>query len=807
VTALVLPLAAAGLWGGILVAGLGDEVPEAAAVAVMLTGGVGAVAGAAWWHVTERRRQERDHVVAYLWAAAGSSSGATPERSRHNGSTTHRITAAVALAVAFGLIGAGWGALRRAHVSDSPLSFIAGHLVRIDGSLATDPDRTMTGWTAIVRAEVVTPTVYTSAGSHRIHDGVWINGRGRVPALSSGDRVSVEGMLAPLRDSFGRYLAGRGIPATLSVDRIRLLGPPTNPALRAATALRQKLGDSLLRVLPAKEAGLVMGLTLGDTSRLDPDVEEDFRATGLSHLTAVSGENVAMFLAPILAVTGLLRLGRRSRLLIGVSAVVFFVVLTRGEPSVLRAAVMAGLTMLGVFLGRPRSPPAIMGGAVLILLAFDPTLVYSIGFQLSVAATAGMALLTGPLSARMGFLPGPIGLAAAATLGAQAGVTPVILYHFGAVPTVTLPANVLAFPAVSPGMLFGLAAGAIGLVSEPVGHAVGLLAVAPLRYLETLADRLARSPFPSITSATGRLALLALGIAVVGAFGWWIRRGARLSRRAVVIALLVLPGFVWANAVRAGTPDSLQATFFEVGWGDGAVVRSPGGATILIDGGADLDLVATKLAALGIRRIDVMVATHPHADHIAGLAAVLARYPTGLVVDPGCPAESPYYAAFLRAVKGSGVPFRHPRPPERLRVGDVILSVLGPQHCFVGTDSDPNNDSVVLHVSAAGGSVLFTGDVEEPAQAELLARYAHALPAQVLKVPHHGGNTNLPAFLAATRARVAVVSVGPNRYGHPVPSVLATLRRDGMNVYRTDRAGDVTVEFDHGRLLIESERG
>jgi competence protein ComEC len=383
----------------------------------------------------------------------------------------------------------------------------------------------------------------------------------------------------------------------------------------------------------------------------------------------------------------------------------------------------------------------------------------------------------------------------------------VILYHFGAVPMVTLPANVLAFPAVSPGMLFGLLAGAIGVISQPLGQVVGVLSVAPLRYLETLADRLARSPLPSITSATGRLALLALGIMAVGAFGWWIRRGATPSRRAVVVLLMVLPAVVWANAVRAGAPNGLQATFFEVGWGDGAVVRSPGGATILIDGGADLDLVATKLAALGIRRVDVMVATHPHADHIAGLSAVLARHPTGLVLDPGCPAQTPYYGAFVRAVKASGAPFRHPRPPERLRVGDLFVSVLAPQHCFFGTDSDPNNDSVVLHISSGDGSFLFTGDVEEPAQAELLARYARALPAAVLKVPHHGGNTNLPEFLGAIHARVAVVSVGPNRYGHPVPSVLSTLRRNGMRVYRTDHAGDVTVELDHGSLLIESGRG
>jgi competence protein ComEC len=807
VIALLLPVVAAAFWGGIVAAGLARPAGPPVAVAEMVVGLVGATTTVVRWHFSEGWRQDREQVLAYLSAWDRLPNQATHEDVVREGSMRRRAAAAIALSLSFALMGAGWGALRRTHVAESPLGLIAGHLVRVEGSLATDPETGMTGWTAIIRAEVVTPTVLTSAGTFHVHDGLWIQGRDKTPLLSAGDRVAVEGTLSPLRGSFGRYLAGRGIPATLSVDEIRSLGPPTNPALRAATAIRSKLRDSLLRVLPAREAGLVMGLALGDTSRLDPEIEEDFKATGLSHLTAVSGENVAMFLAPILALAGMLRLGRRARLVAGVAAVVFFVVLTRAEPSVLRAAVMAGLTMLGIFLGRPRTPAAIIGAAVLILLAFDPTLVYAIGFQLSVAAAAGMGLMTSPISGRLGFLPKPLALATAATLSAQAGVTPVILYQFGAVPTVTLPANVLAFPAVGPGMLFGLAAGAVGLLSAPLGQAIGLLSVAPLRYLETLADRLARSPFPSITSPTGRLGLFAAGVAVVGAIGWWLRRGRELSRHVAVVALLVLPLFVWAGAVRAGTPAGLRATFFEVGWGDGALVRSPGGATMLIDGGADLDLVATKLAALGIHRIDVIVATHPHADHIAGLAAVLARYPTGLVLDPGCPADSPYYREFLRAVRAAGVPFRHPRPPERLRVGDLRVSVLAPQHCFFGTDSDPNNDSVVLHIRGPGGSILFTGDVEDPAQAELLARDTPALAADVLKVPHHGGNTNLPAFLAAIHARLAVVSVGPNRYGHPVASVLATLRRDGMRVYRTDRAGDVTVEFDQGRLLIESGRG
>jgi competence protein ComEC len=183
---------------------------------------------------------------------------------------------------------------------------------------------------------------------------------------------------------------------------------------------------------------------------------------------------------------------------------------------------------------------------------------------------------------------------------------------------------------------------------------------------------------------------------------------------------------------------------------------------------------------------------------VAGLPAVLARYPVGVVLDPGCPGDSPFYAAFLRAVAASGDPVRHPRAGQHLQVGDVSIEVLGPEHCAHGTDSDPNNDSLVLRVSVGEDAVLFPGDAEVPEQTEVLRDERLLLSATVLKVAHHGGNTSLPALVAAIGATVAVVSVGPNRYGHPVPAVLAGLAHDGMRVFRTDRAGDVTVTFDPG---------
>jgi len=290
---------------------------------------------------------------------------------------------------------------------------------------------------------------------------------------------------------------------------------------------------------------------------------------------------------------------------------------------------------------------------------------------------------------------------------------------------------------------------------------------------------------------------------VVGLAAWWLRTGRRVSRAGKVVLAGLLPVMLWWHAIGAGPPGSLTVTFFDVGQGDAALIRSPQGAAILIDGGPDPEQVAGKLAALGVRRIDLMVATHPHADHVAGLPAVLARFPVGLIVDPGCRGSSPYYADFLRAVRSSGVPIAHPRPGAALHVGDVTLQVLGPFHCASGTNSDPNNDSVILRVVDGAASVMFPGDAEQPEQTEVLSRESGRLAAPVLKVPHHGGDTSLGAFFVAVHARLAVVSVGPNRYGHPVPSVLAALARDGMRVFRTDRSGDVTVSFGPNGLVVQ----
>jgi competence protein ComEC len=719
------------------------------------------------------------------------------------------VAASVLLAVVgMLLLGGGWFAVRDAAVGRSVLARIGGY-VRAEGVMSSDPQTGPFGWSARARLE----RVASDGGAWRLHEPVWLQGRGPPPPVELGDRVRLSGAAGGIpTDDFGDYLRTQGIAATLRVSEIERTAPPFNPLLRAANAVRNALRRAALELWPERRAGLFLGLALGDTSRLDPGLEEDFRATGLGHLLAVSGSNVAMFLGPVLMVAGAARAGRRTRFVVGVGAVAFFALLTRAEPSVLRASVMAGLVLLGVFLGRARSTPAVMGTAILVLLAFDPRLASALGFQLSVAATAGMVAFATPLAER---IPGPraLAIAAGATLGAQAAVTPLLLFRFHVVPTVALPANVLAFPAVAPAMLIGLAASGVSLVWPPAGEALAAVANVPMAYLSGVADRMATAPLPSLTS-DGGLDAFVMGMAVLAWLAFRVHRARRPRRArdpgrrrgiaAAVVMAVALPALVWGRALRAGPPGSLEVVFFDVGQGDAALVRSPEGAAVLVDAGPEPDQVAAELAAEGVHRLDVAIATHAHADHVAGFPAVLARFPVGLMLEPGCGGDSPSYEDLARALKDEEITPTHPRPGDAYRVADMRIDVLGPPACFHGTESDANNDSIVVRISVGAATVLFTGDVEEPAQLALLEAGVD-VRAAVLKVPHHGGGTSMDEFLIEVQAALAVVSVGAgNDYGHPVASVLVTLRSAGAQVVRTDQAGEVVVRFGPGGPYVES---
>jgi competence protein ComEC len=796
VNAWLLPLSAAAFWAGLVVSpSIGSRAPVLVWVAlgagalilsVGLAGRAGDVAARAGV-VDDRFEPAPVSVVS---------------RRRPSGRAPAAMVLCIALS-AVALLGVGWGEVARSRVAGSPLLGIAPGQVTLEGHLRADPTVSARGWSAVLDARLA------AWGDRAIalREAVWISGQ-EPPDAVRGDRLRVTGVAEVPEDEFGSMLQRRGIAVEVRADDVRVLGGASNLVLRGAQAFRGFVGRSILRLFPQPEAGLLLGLALGDDSRLDESLARDFHATGLGHLLVVSGENVAMVLAPILGLALWLRLSRWPTCLLGGGTVLFFVVLTGAEPSVMRAGVMAGLSLFGVLIGRPRSTASILAGAVLLLLVLDPTLVWAIGFQLSVVATTGMIAMATTIADRIRFLPRAAAVAAGATIAAQLAVTPLLLFHFHEVPVVTVVANVLAFPAVSPALLLGLLAGGVGVVSTTIARPIAAAAMIPMRYLEVLADRLAKAPVAWITT-DGGIAVLLVGGAVVVSVAWSLRHRRHVPRSAVFAAAVIVAAFVWSSAASSGAPGGLVIRFFDVGQGDAALVSSPAGANVLIDGGPDPTLVATKLAALGVKRLDLVVATHPHEDHYVGLAEVLSRVPVGLVLDSGCrtpEGESVPYRAFLRAVHDEGVDQDHPTSGDVYVVGDLRFEIVGPDRCWDGTNSDPNNDSLVLRLTAGDATVLFANEPEAEAQQAMLDDGV-PLTADVLNVPHHGAATSIDPFFEAVDERVAVVSVGPNTYGHPVPHTLEVLRETGARVFRTDRAGDVVISFGASTMTVQTGRG
>jgi competence protein ComEC len=542
--------------------------------------------------------------------------------------------------------------------------------------------------------------------------------------------------------------------------------------------------------LDPDRAGLLAGLVTGDTRGLSTARADQLTDAGLSHLVAVSGSNVALVLAGVLGLARAAGVGIRRRRWIGLAAVCWFALLARAEPSILRASVMAALVLLAGVLGRGLHPPYTLAIAVLLVLLADPALAGQLGFELSVLATAGVLVLAPPLARH---LPGPrpLRLLVAASLGAQLGVAPLLLRVEGAVPLAAISANLVAVPAATIASVIGGVAAFAAQLSVVVGGAIAWFAGSPLGLILWAGQRFADGPrlVPADLLTPVAIILAFVVLAWRRVPRWGVPRLAAAGLVAAVV-LWIVPG-----VREPGVPPTLTLTAFDVGQGDALLVEAPPGARMLVDGGPDPSLALRELRARGIRRLDAVALTHPHTDHSGGLPAVLATIEVGMLLVGPTPLEAldevaPSAIATYRAAAARGVPVQAIAAGQRFTLGSAQVEVLSPP-ADGSLGDEPNENSLVLRLSGPEGAMLLAGDIEVAAQTRLLAR-PDRLRAAILKVPHHGGDTNAPGFFAAVGAEIAVVSVGAgNDYGHPSRAVLGALRR--VDLRRTDTDGTVTV--------------
>jgi competence protein ComEC len=613
--------------------------------------------------------------------------------------------------------------------------------------------------------------------------------------LLPGQRVRAEGRLAPpsATDLTAAVLSARGPP--------RLLG--TLPWYeRAAGALRAGLQQACAG-LPPDRGGLLPGLVVGDTSRLDPVVEETFRDTGMTHLLAVSGSNCAIVVGAVLALLRLLRAGPRTCAAVSGLALVGFVILVRPSPSVLRAATMGAVALLALAVGRPRAALPALAAAAGLLMLVDPALARSPGFALSVLATLGLVVLAprwrDALQARG--LPALVAEALAVPAAAQVACAPVLAALSGGVGLVAVPANLLAVPAVAPATVLGVVAALLSVVTPDGAAGVAWLASWPAWWLVTVARTGsgvpgATAPWPG--GVWGGAALAGFLALVLVAARWTAVRRVVLAVAAAAV-LVALPIRI---AAPGWPPDGWRLVGCDVGQGDAEVLRTGPGSAVVVDAGPDPGPVDSCLRRLGVRSVPLLVLSHAHTDHVGGVRGVLTGRTVGGVLTSGDETTSAVGRLVVAEVQRHGIPVLRVGVGSVYRVGDLRLEVIGPVRRFRNTRSDPNNNSLVLRAHTGGMSVLLTGDVEHEAQQAMLDAGV-PVRADVLKVPHHGSGFSEPGFLDAVRPRVAVIGVGAgNDYGHPNTAVVARLQRAGARVLRTDVDGDVAVAVAEGRVTV-----
>ena len=696
-------------------------------------------------------------------------------------------------------------ALRVEGLRSSPVAALADAraVARVELQVRSDPHTVEGDFGPVVLVRTTTRLV-------RARGEVW---RAPVPVLVLADEawsrvrlgsvVAATGRWGPARDpDVAGVLFASGRPVQLA--------PPA-----AAYSAADRVRESVRRAAaggPGASRALVPALVTGDDAALPDDLVADFQEAGLTHLTAVSGTNLTLVVGFLLLVGGRLGVQGRARPVLGLLGVVGFVLLARPEPSVVRAAAMGTVALLGMGAGGRAAGSRALGVAVVVLLLVDPALAVSAGFALSALATAGILLVAPVLrDALATWAPRWVAEAVAVPTAAQLACTPLVAALSGQVSLVAVVANLVVAPLVAPATVLGLLGGVLGLLSAPAGAALGYLACWCGRLIVLVAEVSAALPGADTPWPTGPVGLVALTVgclALLAGAAPLLRRR-RLVLTSCVALLLVLvrplpsPGSLPGLGLTGGWPPAgWRLVMCDVGQGDALALRSGPGAAVVVDAGPDPDAVDRCLRRLRVTRVPAVVLTHFHADHIDGLPGVLRGRDVAEIEVAPLREPAPGAEQVERQAAEAQVPLRVPAYGERATVGDVSWRAVGPSRVFPGS---PNDGSLVLLVRVRGVTVLLSGDVEPPAQAALLRE---GLPVvDVLKVPHHGSRYQDPGLLTGLGARLALVSVGEgNDYGHPAAATLDALENSGALVRRTDLHGDVAVIVSRGRLRVASDR-
>ena len=705
--------------------------------------------------------------------------------------------------------------------------------VRVTGTVATPPGENA----GRVRFTLHADSCYEGSRGYPFPVKIAVSVRvrkekGEFSPVAYGMRLALSGLVSappaernPGEFSPRKYDESKGIVAILSVDGtdgivIRDSGDGAWFSRECIYPLRSAILRRVGEFLPGEEGEFLKDLLLGERGGIPGETKAAFVDAGVAHVLAVSGYRVLVIAGILGAFLVLLRIPRAVRPIIACPALLFYMALTPGDPPVVRGTVMALVVIAGRVVERRTNTLNSLGVAALVILCADSHQLFDAGFQLSFGAVCAILFFLPPapgLPPRRG-RGGPArrlwslaGRSARISVIVSAGTLPVSAACFGRVSIVGVLTNIVVVPATGAAVVLGTLALAAGSFSTPLGESYAALAGLLLEWTIGFSRYAANLPFASVEAGRFGVAGAAAWYAVMGLVARRRNRRAAALFLALLLAALNAAVLLPADPAFAPSPGLLRLSMIDVGQGDACCVEFPGGETLLVDtgpitpaGNAGVKTVIPFLKKRGISSVDLLVVTHPDADHCGGAASIIRGIRVGRIIEGSSGAETAVYESFHAAARERAVPLC------RAARGDTIsgpacsrLYVLWPPrtaHPDEGRSrrGASNNSSIVFRLVYGDISVLFTGDAEKDAEHAMIRSYGGFLRCTVLKVAHHGSESGTSGeFLDAVRPSVAIVSVGAqNRFGHPSGSLLGRLGKSGARVLRTDREGAVVLTTD-----------
>lgn len=758
------------------------------------------------------------------------------------------------------LVGAGFWRAESTSFEAESIAWVdlSGQLVRLRGVVADEPVYRSDGLRLLLDATAV------SLGSEQrsVRDRVQL----QIPEpvrIERGNEIILSAIVVPVGgsdDDYLKWLANHRVAASASArpGSVQVLATDQLSWWQSMAAdVRQALNQSLRDALPPPLSGIAQGMITGRRDGIDQALRNDLNDTSLSHLIVISGSNLTLLTAIVMAASAWL-LGRRSAAMLAILAAVSYGVLIGPDPPVQRAMWMAIVFAAAHLLGRSSSALYAVAASAGILVGLEPHILLDLSFQLTLAGTLGIVLLMPALSQR--FLSDEQGAvasirdAALVTFVAGLATMPLIILHFERAALIGLPANVLVTPLFSWMLLGSAATAVIGVASETAALALAWpFAWLPLRWLTFVTEQAAQAPGAGVPIQGFNHWHLLLIYTAVLVSAWrphaervtrWYRRPvsdrpksqnrrivplpvefiphlrSHLAPAAICAVATTLAAALWLSFLNGGD-ERLRVHFLDVGQGDATLLVTPEGHSVLIDTGERADSI---LAALrehlpdGARSIDLVVITHPQSDHGEALWPIVEHYDIGQLLVNRYFEATRFGQRLIELAKQRDVPTILAEPGQRIVVtgpSNLVLDLLWPPPAGLPESylADPNATSTVLRASYGDAVFLFTGDIN--AQQELdLVRGACVrsvrpcdIGADVLKVSHQGSRfSSASLFLERVRPTVAIVSAGVrNPHGHPHAEVMANLERIGATSLITAQRGDISLSTDGRSISYATE--